>query len=188
MSEIGQGLFNRDMMRSIKDRWHNGGIGILYVRIDAGSVEAEWMLHDWSNDEPGIFWRQRLDMDFVFLLERQQRVETVVRLAEAAAARLQKYVSGKMEKLQIGLAAAFPSLTGRSSETVFYRALLEAMEQQTAAVAGTSHHAASPDEWLCRTKLCGSDRSRLLIRCFRQERGCPRSLIYSIRTRKPMVR
>jgi diguanylate cyclase (GGDEF)-like protein len=148
MSEIGQGLFNRDMMRSIKDRWHNGGIGILYVRIDAGSVEAEWMLHDWSNDEPGIFWRQRLDMDFVFLLERQQRVETVVRLAEAAAARLQKYVSGKMEKLQIGLAAAFPSLTGRSSETVFYRALLEAMEQQTAAVAGTSHHAASPDEWL----------------------------------------
>ncbi len=127
MGEVGTGLFNRDMMRNMKERWHDGGIGVMYVRAQPGCVEMEWLLQDWAATEASLFWKQRLDTDYVLLFERAKDGTPIRKQTEEAAARLHQYVKGKVDDLRIGVATALPSLTGRSSETVFYRVLLEAM-------------------------------------------------------------
>jgi diguanylate cyclase (GGDEF)-like protein len=141
MDEVGVGLFNRDMIRSIKERWHGGGIGVIYVRFRSGSSAAEAALQLWESGEPCLFWRQRLERDYFFLFYRLQKDVHIVKLTEAAAERLNGHlrnVSVKKEtqlngdtsfEVNIGVAVTFPPATGRSTETVIYRLLLEAMEQ-----------------------------------------------------------
>ncbi|CAM4067880.1 GGDEF domain-containing protein [Paenibacillus alkaliterrae] len=141
MGEVGVGLFNRDMIRSMKERWHDGGIGVIYVRFQSGNAAAETALQLWESGEIRLFWRQRLECDYFYLFYRQHKDEPIVTLTERAAERLlsrltKALTKGKPEEINdgdydvhIGIAAAYPSVLGRSSETVFFRMMLEAMEQ-----------------------------------------------------------
>lgn len=143
MDGVGVGLFNRDMVRSIKERWHEGGISVIYVRFRSGNGALESELQQWENGEPGLFWRQRLDGEYFYLFYREKQDEPIAMLTEKAIERLTSMLrkalaSGVKEHredkefgVSIGMAAAFPPATGRSSETVIYRMLLEAMEQST---------------------------------------------------------
>ncbi|RCW43442.1 GGDEF domain-containing protein [Paenibacillus prosopidis] len=141
MDEVGVGLFNRDMIRSIKERWHGGGIGVIYVRFRSGNSAAEAALQLWESGEPRLFWRQRLEWDYFFLFYRQQKDEPIVKLTEGASERLhsrlrkawmkeepQRNIDKTLE-VNIGVAVTYLPATGRSTETVIYRVLLEAMEQ-----------------------------------------------------------
>ncbi|KRE43253.1 hypothetical protein [Paenibacillus sp. Soil522] len=70
-----------------------------------------------------------------------EKDEPILRLTEKALERLTSRLRKSWEKgasehradkefeVSIGMAAAFPPATGRSSETVIYRMLLDAMEQ-----------------------------------------------------------
>ncbi|MBD2871575.1 GGDEF domain-containing protein [Paenibacillus arenilitoris] len=141
MDEVGVGLFNRDMIRSIKDRWHNGGIGVIYVSFGSGNTSAEPALQHWESGERGLFWRQRLETDCFYLFGWLQKGEPVARLTALAEERLRRMLrlssqeaetaSGEdvLAHARIGMAVAYPPITGRSTETVIYRMLLEAMEQ-----------------------------------------------------------
>ena len=141
MNGVGFGLFNRDMMRGIKERWHEGGISVIYVRFRLGNTASESALQLWESGEPRLFWRQRLDWDYFYLFYRQQKDEPILRLTEQALERLTARLRKAWERgasdqradkefeVSIGVAAAFPPATGRSSETVIYRMLLDAMEQ-----------------------------------------------------------
>lgn len=141
MDEVGVGLFNRDMVRSIKERWHDGGIGVIYVRFRSGNTASESALQLWEGGEPRLFWRQRLEWDYFYLFYRQMKDEPIIKLTEKAVERLnvrlrKALAEGEKElnadlafEVNIGAAVSFPSATGGSSETVIYRMLLEAMEQ-----------------------------------------------------------
>lgn len=141
MDEIGVGLFNRDMLRSVKQRWHDGGIGMIYMRFRSASAAAEAALQQWESGEQRLFWRMRLECDYFFLFHRHHNDEHIGKVTEAAALRLEnrlRLASEKTEQRQnddmiyevsIGIATAFPSATGRSTETVVYRMLIDAFEQ-----------------------------------------------------------
>ncbi|WP_169085218.1 GGDEF domain-containing protein [Paenibacillus sp. PL91] len=141
MDEVGIGLFNRDMIRSIKERWHDGGISVIYVRFQAGNAASESALQLWESGEPRLFWRQRLEWDYFYLFYRKQQDESIDKLTDQAVERLTEELrkaGAKREsehdaetKLEaaIGVSTAFPPATGRSSEAVIYRMLLGAMEK-----------------------------------------------------------
>lgn len=88
MNGVGVGLFNRDMLRSIKERWHEGGIGVIYVRFRLGNTAAESVLQLWEGTEARLFWRQRLEWDYFYLFDRQQKDEPIIRVVEKAMERL----------------------------------------------------------------------------------------------------
>ncbi|WP_337099070.1 GGDEF domain-containing protein [Paenibacillus sp. YIM B09110] len=157
MEEIGYGLFNRDMIRSIKERWNNGGIGAIYIRIDSGQAAAEPSLLLWESDQRRMFWRLRLENEYYYLLARQTGDQPIEQLAQAAAEQLNNRMNiGESPtrkdavKAHIGFAVAFPSSAGRSTETVVYRLLRDAMllNTYTAAVPYVFGHteAAEPAE------------------------------------------
>ncbi|WP_054023758.1 GGDEF domain-containing protein [Bacillus sp. FJAT-28004] len=141
MNGVGVGLFNQDMLRSIKERWHEGGIGVIYVRFLLGNTSAESALQLWESTETRLFWRQRLEWDYFYLFDRQPKDEPIIRVIEKAKERLidrLRKSDAKKEngtypdtdlEVSIGLSAAYPPATGRSSESVVYRMLLDAMEQ-----------------------------------------------------------
>ncbi|CAM4259059.1 diguanylate cyclase (GGDEF)-like protein [Paenibacillus endophyticus] len=140
MNGVGVGLFNRDMLRSIKERWHEGGIGVIYVRFRLGNAAAENALQMWESEEKALFWRQRLEWDYFFLIDRKQKDEPIIKVIEKSLERLygklRKVVSNTEKEhgaeheveVNIGMSTAFPPATGRSSEAVVYRMLLDAME------------------------------------------------------------
>lgn len=135
MEEVGYGLFNRDMIRSIKERWNNGGIGAVYARIHIGSSSAESSLQQWESEQGRLFWRLRLDNEYYFLFGRKSGDQPIEHIAMTAAERLAGIMAVSELKnpgtpiTQIGHAVAFPSTTGRSTETVVYRLLRDAMMQ-----------------------------------------------------------
>ncbi|NIK76968.1 diguanylate cyclase (GGDEF)-like protein [Paenibacillus castaneae] len=141
MNRAQVGLFNRDMLRSIKERWHEGGIGVIYVHFRVGNTAAESTLQIWESTESGLFWRQRLEWDYFYFFDRQQNEEPIIRVIEKAMERLIASLRKSSTKVQngnypdtdlevsIGLSVAYPPATGRSSESVVYRMLLDAMEQ-----------------------------------------------------------
>jgi diguanylate cyclase (GGDEF)-like protein len=143
MDEVGVGLFNRDMIRSIKERWHDGGIGVIYVRFRVGNAASESALQHFESGEPRLFWRQRLEWDYYYLFYRKPQDEPIDKLTDKVEGRLteglrkawakcgDEHDDGKGFEVSIGMATAFPPATGRSSEAVIYRMLLDAMEQST---------------------------------------------------------
>ncbi|MDQ0058806.1 GGDEF domain-containing protein [Paenibacillus harenae] len=134
MEEIGYGLFNRDMIRGIKERWNNGGISAIYVRIDSGQSAAESSLLLWESDQKRLFWRLRLENEYYYLLARQSGDPPIEQVAQLAAELLNKRMNADPAgsrrdsvKAHIGYAVAFPSSAGRSTETVVYRLLRDAL-------------------------------------------------------------
>ncbi|WP_138755400.1 GGDEF domain-containing protein [Paenibacillus sinopodophylli] len=140
MNGVGVGLFNRDLLSSIKERWHEGGIGIIYVRFRLGNAASENALQLWESEEKRLFWRQRLEWDYFFLFDRQQKDEPINKVMEKALERLYSKLrkaaaTGKEQgedsevEVSIGMSTAYPPAIGRSTESVVYRMLLDAMEQ-----------------------------------------------------------
>lgn len=157
MNGVGIGLFNRDMLRTIKERWDEGGIGVIYVRFRLGHALSEAALHLWESGEQRLFWRQRLEWDYFFLFDRRQEDDPIVKVIEQALERLH----GRLRKagaaggkdnaaeceaeVSMGMSTAFPPATGRSSESVVYRMLLDAMEQSAYHISlGREHRESSP--------------------------------------------
>ncbi|WP_141500302.1 GGDEF domain-containing protein [Paenibacillus luteus] len=153
MDEVGVGLFNRDMVRSIKQHWHDGGIGVIYVRFRIGNAASESVLQLWESEEPRMAWRQRLEWENFYLFARQPKDEPIDKLIEKAQERLNSKLRAAWAKaaskpgedkdveVSLGSAVAFPPATGRSSETVIFRMLMDAMEQSAYNLPiGTEHH------------------------------------------------
>lgn len=141
MNGVGVGFFNRDMLRSIKERWHEGGIGVIYVRFRLGNALSEAALQLWESREQRLFWRQRLEWDYFFLFDRKHKDEPIDKVIEKALERLyvslrKSWAAGGKEyaeecetEVSMGISTAYPPATGRSSESVVYRMMLDAMEQ-----------------------------------------------------------
>lgn len=158
MDEVGVGLFNRDMIRSLKERWHEGGVGVVYVRFYMGNAASEAVLQLWENEEQNIFWRQRLESEFFYLIARLPDDEPIDKLTEKALERLKNKLRTAWAKgaskadavadaeVSLGSATAHPPAMGRSSETVIFRMLMDAMEQSAYNLSlGIGQQANKPD-------------------------------------------
>lgn len=139
--DVGVGLFNREMVRTIKGLWHDGGIGVVYVSSKLAYADLQIVIQQWKSDEPNLFWQQQLEYEYFFLFHNQQSDEPIARFISAVSERLkdrlqhvirehkeQSNMKDKACETCIGTAVASLSVTGRS-ETVIYRMLLEAVEQ-----------------------------------------------------------
>lgn len=136
MGERGIGLFNRDMIRMVKELWHDGGVGLIYASLSLPNPAADMVLQQWEGEEVSLFWRGRLDHEYIFLIRRlPQRMsiegvinDAVIRLSSRLKAAYAKECADDSEcPFHVGTALAYPSVAGRSTESVFYHALLEAM-------------------------------------------------------------
>lgn len=142
MNEIGFGLFNQEMIRKVKERWREGGIAVVYVSLRMPSSQMESAIHQWESGVRGLFWRQKLGHDYIYLLSRQPRELTIEQLSQNALERLRAALKKAYTNLvlkdeesdhafgfRLGLSIGYPSVVGRSTETVIYRLLLEAIGQ-----------------------------------------------------------
>jgi GGDEF domain-containing protein len=152
MDEVGAGLFNRDMIRSIKERWHDGGISVIYVRFRVGNTASESALQLWESGEVRLFWRHRLEWDYFYLFYRKKKDEPIDLLTEKAVKRLSEELRKACAKSEnehdadkeleaaIDVSTAFPPATGRSSEAVIYRMLLDVMKQGVLSDSQSTEH------------------------------------------------
>lgn len=148
MAELGLGLLNRELVKKIKERWRFGDIAVLFLRLTLPEADARKTLAKWEKEQKMIFWRQKLGSDYVYFLSGTSKKTEIHDLVKQAAHSLRGHVASagwqseysessgqeRSDCLRIGAAfAGRPS--NEPSETVVFRALLEAMEQDEAGVS-----------------------------------------------------
>ncbi|WP_181438645.1 GGDEF domain-containing protein [Paenibacillus sambharensis] len=146
MGEIGFGLLDREMVRRITERWHQGGVGVLYVQLQDATETIVHSLGDWAQEEKRIFWHCRMNREYFFFLNRKLGGERLEDLLNSTAQELRKRIGcddsdRSVSSLYIGISKIVPTHTGRSAETLIYNAVKEAwgearsMSGQTDSIA-----------------------------------------------------
>lgn len=141
MYEVGAGLLNRSMLRTIKERWHQGGIAVIYVHFRSACSTAQAALQLWESAEVNSFWHHRLENDYFYLLCRKAKDESIEEIVGQSSTRLSDQLQvalrhrskereeDRLYQFHVGTAIAHPPGTEHLTETIVYRMLLEAMEQ-----------------------------------------------------------
>ncbi|MFC4779634.1 GGDEF domain-containing protein [Paenibacillus sp. GCM10023252] len=142
MDEIGYGLLNREMIRRVTELWHQGGAAILYLHLQSGSGAVDAALQEWEGEQAQLIWKQRLDNEYFYLLMRRRGDSRLEMLTAAAADGLGRILNKVFEKhaipsspdvedapvgFRVGVSAALPSGSGRSTESALYQAIKEAI-------------------------------------------------------------
>ncbi|WP_173275362.1 GGDEF domain-containing protein [Paenibacillus sp. NEAU-GSW1] len=126
VEKIGSGLLNRDLIRAIKERWQRGDVGLLYVQLrDGCGASAIEALRQWESEQERLFWKQRLDSEAFYWYHGKPKEDLTEKVLKAAiqsmAAPLKKNI------VRMGTALTAPSISGRSSQAMIYRTILEAL-------------------------------------------------------------
>ncbi|REK69413.1 GGDEF domain-containing protein [Paenibacillus paeoniae] len=149
MGEIGLGLLHQGLIQSIRNQWTTGfGVAVLYMEVRPDFEAAHPTVEIWEKEEKAIFWKQRLDHEYYFMLQIRNDKEGYRESAEQSMARLREQLivvetaateeagSGLQRgcSFRLGVSLARPD-SNTSTETVVYRAIQTAIERSASAVS-----------------------------------------------------
>ncbi|CAM4321094.1 GGDEF domain-containing protein [Paenibacillus tarimensis] len=147
MGEIGFGLLDREMVRRITERWHEGGVGVLYVQLQDATETVLHSLGAWAQEERRIFWHCRMNREYFFFLNRKLGGERLEALLHSTVQELRDRIGCEagdvVNDMYIGMSKIVPTHTGRSAETLIYNAVKEAWSE-AGSLSGHSEPNASP--------------------------------------------
>ncbi|WP_182914462.1 diguanylate cyclase domain-containing protein [Paenibacillus sp. 1011MAR3C5] len=140
MGEIGLGLLHQGMIQSIRKQWAAGcGVAVLYLQGSPGYGDLDAIIMgNWQGEERRVFWRQRLEHEYYFLLRLRPGEQWSSHAAGRWTSLLRKRIAeAAMQKgseapaegtgIGIGLCLALPA-QDVMAETSVYRAMLAAKE------------------------------------------------------------
>lgn len=147
MAEIGLGLLNRELIKKIKEQWRSGDIAVLFLKFSLPEADAHRTLARWEKEQKLLFWRQKLGQDYIYFLSGSSKNTDIQSIVKQASSSLRGHVAsacwqrvvqadseaGRSDCLHIGVAYASRD-SRQSTETVVFRALLEAMKLEASGV------------------------------------------------------
>lgn len=157
MSKVEEGLLHEALLSAIADRTREGCVTILFARFPAQESGAARAALEWEGQEPGLFWKQRLDAGMIYWLHHLDADTTAEQVEQRVSKQFRSLRSGKGiiadvninlngGKQQAGFGAAkIPKAVSREiDEAELLRCMMDAMERSARrSSAGQSLEAVS---------------------------------------------
>lgn len=152
MDETGSGLLNEKMLQAVQAKWLVDGIAILYLQLSLDSKQAEEAVQEWEQAAIGLFWKQRMERNYLFLLGVREGLLSIQEIAEQAALQLRKRLAdacaemiGKIGQdgwFDMNVTFAYPAQEV-PAETVLFRSLMKASESRPSKLNDSASYADS---------------------------------------------
>lgn len=136
MDETGLGLMNEKLLQAVQEKWQSGGIAILFLQMSLDNKQAEEAVQEWEQTSIGLFWKQRMERNFLFLIGASEGEIPIEEIAEHAVQQLRKRLAevyadklgsqGQDGWFNTNVNFAYPVKTV-SADTVLFQSLVKAV-------------------------------------------------------------